>query len=58
MIIKNVRIEITRNQYSKIESDLHDRCYGKWQGLNVVLYRNIDGGYYIELADHVANIKK
>ncbi len=53
MIIKNVKMEVTQATYNNFLSEFGGRCYGNYKGLNVVLYRNMEGKYYIELTDYI-----
>ena len=53
MIIKNVKMEVTQATYTKFLSEFDGRCYGNYKGLNVRLYMNLEGKYYIELTDYI-----
>ena len=56
MIIKYVSIEVTRDIYYRIMEEFNGRSYGKHNGLNLGLYRNIEGKYFIQSADHIDKI--
>lgn len=58
MVIKNIKIETTKEAYHKILSGFGGRCYGSYKGLNLVLYMSITGRYYIEFADYIDKIVK
>ena len=53
MIIKNIKLEVTQATYNNFLSEFDGRCYGNYKGLNVRLYMNLEGKYYIELTDYI-----
>lgn len=53
MIIKNVKMEVTQATYNNFLSEFDGRCYGNYKGLNIRLYRNVEGKYFIELTDYI-----
>ena len=44
--------------YNKFLSEFDGQCYGNYKGLNVRLYRNPEGKYYIEMTDYIDHIRK
>ena len=58
MVIKHTTIEVTREIYNRILEEFNGRAYGKHNGLNLVLYQNIHGKYFIKSADHIDQIVK
>lgn len=58
MIIENVKMEVTQATYNKFLSEFGGRCYGNYKGLNVVLYRNGEGKYFIELTDYIDHTRE
>ena len=58
MVIKNIRVETTKEAYHKLLKGFNGRCYGNYKGLNLVLNMSITGRYYIELADYIDHIKR
>ena len=46
-------MEVTQATYNNFLSEFDGRCYGNYKGLNVRLYMNLEGKYYIELTDYI-----
>ena len=58
MIIKYASITVTKDEYYRLMEELGGKAYGNYKGLNILLYRNIRGKYFIQSSDHVDQIIK
>ena len=58
MVIKMVSIEVTKEIYNRILEEFDGRSYGNHNGLNIGLYRNIKGKYFIQSLDDIDKIIK
>ena len=53
-----VSIEVTKEIYNRILEEFDGRSYGNHNGLNIGLYRNIKGKYFIQSLDDIDKIIK
>lgn len=58
MVIKMVSIQVTREIYNRILKEFDGRKFGTHNGLNIGLYRNMQGRYFIQSSDNIDKIIK
>lgn len=58
MVIKYASIEVTREIYNRILEEFDGRKYGIHNGINIGIYRNLQGRYFVQSADNIARIIK
>lgn len=58
MVIKYASITVTKEEYYRLMEELGGKAYGKYKGLNILLYQNIHGKYFIQSNDHIEQVIK